>query len=215
MARAITEAPIGDGRAVWAFDPSVARCCGVETDAKVGPAELAARRAREFGQPGECDWDLEACEAFAAEGREVVVGGVGRARTQHDRRHRHLPELRVAPGDDARIGDSRVLEQDGLDLGRGDVLATADDPVGAAVGDGEASVGVEGPRSPVRSQPSSVRAAAVATGSSEVAVEQGRAIHFDVTDAVSVRGRDPYLDAGEWPAGGVPVSEPLRRSGGP
>ena len=74
-----------------------------------------------------------------------VVAGIGGIGPDDDRGHRHLAEHLVASRHDGGIGDGRLREQDGLDLGRRDVLAASHDPVRAPVDDVQPPLVVEPP----------------------------------------------------------------------
>ena len=73
----------------------------------------------------------------------VGVAGVGRARPEHDRRHRHVPPGVVRTPHDRGLRHRRVPLEHGLDLRGIDVLAAAHDPVRPAVDDDEAAGRVE------------------------------------------------------------------------
>ena len=158
VAGPVAERAVRDVGAVGSLDPMVSWNDGIETGTKVGPSELAVRRPGQGVDPDERGRHLEPGEAVPAEGGQGRVTGVRGARAKDDGRDGHVPELRVATGDDAGIGDGRVVEEDSLDLRRGDVLATTDDPVGAAVGDGQPGPrrrGSRGHRSAASRRPSS------------------------------------------------------------
>ena len=137
--------------------------------------ELAVRRSAAGLDPANVDGHLEPGEPFdgrrrsgrrhpgPASPRRRTMAATARARTTASRR-----------ATTAGVGDGRVVEQDRLDLRRGDVLAAAHDPVGAPVGDGQPAVVVEtaevaGP------QPAVVRhGGRCRRGLVEIAVEQWR-----------------------------------------
>lgn len=141
------------------------RVGGIQARPKLGPAKLAAGGPRQRVEANERRRHLEPGEPTPTEVGEDVVARIRRAAAQDDRRHEHMTEGRVAPGDDGRIGDRRMPEQYRLDLGGRDVLATPDDPVRPPVEHGQAPVRVQAPEIAGRIQPSSSRAAAVPTGS--------------------------------------------------
>ena len=141
--------------------------------------------------------------------------GSGRTRPQHDRGDRHLPEGRVASGDDAGVGDRGVVAEDGLDLRRRDVLAAADDPVGATVSDRQAAVGVEAPEV-AGPQPAVVgERRRRGVGFVEVAAEQRRGVHLDLADARGVRAGDPDPRPRGVPGPRCLGARPHHRSGAP
>ena len=60
-----------------------------------------------------------------------------------DHREHGLAPLLVGDADHGHVGDGRVLEQHGVDLGRVDVHAAGDDQVGRAVGEEQEPVLVD------------------------------------------------------------------------
>ena len=90
---------------------------------------------------------------------------VERAARDHERL-RALAVALVRHADDRGIGDSRVGDEHGFELGGRDLEAADLDQLLEPVDEKDASVLVDVTRSPVCSQPSSSMVAAVAAGSS-------------------------------------------------
>ena len=73
-----------------------------------------------------------------------LIRGLDAGLRLHDGHH-DLAPIVVGNADDADVADRRMADQHGLDLGRIDVDAAADDEVRAAVGEEEVAVGVDVP----------------------------------------------------------------------
>ena len=69
--------------------------------------------------------------------------GAPRPGCELDGRDHDLAPFLVGTADHADVADRRMLEQDGLDLGRIDVHPAADDQVRAAIGEEEIAIGVD------------------------------------------------------------------------
>ena len=76
-------------------------------------------------------------------GHESFVAGIGGAWPKHDRGYRHLTPRRIRARDHRGVRDAGVRQEDGFDLGRSDVQAATDDPVGPPVHDRQASVAIQ------------------------------------------------------------------------
>ncbi len=76
----------------------------------------------------------------------------------------HFAKAIVRCSEDAGFTDCRVGVAGSFDLGCRDILATANDDVLLAIDDEEITVFVDIPMSPVRTKPSGVNSAAVASG---------------------------------------------------
>ena len=128
---------------------------GPREDRPAGPPSTSARTAsrrslppdgpRQGVEPDDRRRDLEPGERSRGMRGGRVVAGVGGSGPEHDRRDRHVTRAprRGAPTT-AASAIAAALE-DGLDLGRRDVLAASHDPVRAPVDDESRPVVVEAP----------------------------------------------------------------------
>ena len=189
--------------AMWAPSGRSTRCSPGTTGSRLARSRSAgACRSAVRGsasRPDERGRHLEPGEPVPAKSDERGVARVGGAGAEDDGRNGHVPELRVAAGDDAGVGDGRVVEEDSLDLRRRDVLAAADDPVGAPVGDGQPAVVVETPEV-AGPQPAVSAGHAPRRGSSRYPSNRP-APDLDLADVRRVRVGDPELDPGQCAAG--------------
>ena len=165
-------------------------------------AELAPGGARQGVEADEPHRDLEPGEGRPDVGRQRVVTGVRRAGDQDDGCHRDLAEGGVRASDHGGAVDRRVLQEDGLHLGRADVLAAADDAVETAVDDVEPALRVEPTEVAGRDRRIGRRGPA---RFAEVAREPGGGLDEDLPHPVPVLAGDGDAHAGERHAGGARV----------
>ena len=111
--------------------------------ARASPTACAAAR-REPDRLGH----LERRQARGAVGAQILLGDVG---PHDDGGHHGLAPLAARDAVHGGLGDRRMRLEDGLDLGRRDVLAAGHDRVGLAPDDVQAPSAFHAPRSPVAS----------------------------------------------------------------
>ena len=153
--------PIGVRRAD--DDDGVRHGCLLSSVSKVRRSSFPVSVLGQFGAEDDGVRGLGGAEAVPDEGAELVASTAAPPGCRaHDDGDDALAPLLVGHPDHRGLGDRRVLEQDVLDLGGGDVLAAADDRVvgaaldeqvalvvePAAVAGGEPAVGVERRRRP-------------------------------------------------------------------